>query len=250
MRWVLSLWTSNDLALAIDPTMLSDRLCVIVVSVVYRGCAIPVAWVAMPANKPGEWIEPACEMLDPLSVAIPTTMRVIATTDRGLRSPNLWEKIQSYGWRPYMRQRINTTFRLDGGKRMPARRLVAAQWQLLHRARNGVQRQVPTAARDDNRHLGRGSERAVDYPDRPPAGGGRGVLVRDAFLDRNGVQCAEKRGLAVEENSANRPRAGGATLARPVGGDAADARLRQPGGRRPGAETESGRAAVASESGA
>ena len=53
MRWALSLWKSNDLALAIDPTTLSDKLCVIVVSVVYRGCAIPVAWVAMPGNKPG-----------------------------------------------------------------------------------------------------------------------------------------------------------------------------------------------------
>ena len=90
MRWVLSLWTSSDLALAIDPTTLSDRLCVIVVSVVYRGCAIPVAWVAMPANKPGKWIDPACEPLDSLSVAIPTTMRSIAMTVRGLRSPKLW----------------------------------------------------------------------------------------------------------------------------------------------------------------
>ena len=43
-------------------------------------------------------------------------------TDRGLRSPNLWEKIRFYGWHPYMRRRINTTFRLGGGKRMPARR--------------------------------------------------------------------------------------------------------------------------------
>ena len=43
MRWVLSLWTSSDLALAIDPTTLSDRLCVIVASVVCRGCAVPVA---------------------------------------------------------------------------------------------------------------------------------------------------------------------------------------------------------------
>ena len=61
-----------------------------------------------------------------LSVAIPTSMRAIAMTDRGLRSPNLWEKIQFYGWHPYMRQCINTTFRLDVGKRMPARRLVSA----------------------------------------------------------------------------------------------------------------------------
>ena len=45
--------------------------------------------------------------------------------DRGLRSPKLWEKIHKLGWRPYMRQRVNTTFRLDGGKRMPARRPVS-----------------------------------------------------------------------------------------------------------------------------
>ena len=31
---------------------------------------------------------------------------------RGLRSPNLWEKMRYLGWRPYMRQPINTTFLL------------------------------------------------------------------------------------------------------------------------------------------
>ena len=57
MRRVLALWTSSDLALAIAPTTLSDRLRVIVASAVCRGCAIPaVARVAMPANKPGKWI--------------------------------------------------------------------------------------------------------------------------------------------------------------------------------------------------
>ena len=126
MRWVLSLWTSKDIALAIDPTMLSDRLCAVVVSVVYRGRAIPVAWRVMPANKPGKWIDPACEPLDSLSVAIPNGMRVIVMMDRGLRTPNLWEKIHDLGWHPYMSQCINTTFRIDGGMRMPARRPVSA----------------------------------------------------------------------------------------------------------------------------
>ena len=126
MRWVLSLWKSKDLALAIDPTMLSDRLCAVVVSVVYRGCAIPVAWVVMPANKKGKWVDPVCELLDLLSVAIPTGMRVIVMTDRGLRSPKLWKKIRKLRWHPYMRQSINTVFCLDGGTRMPARRLVSA----------------------------------------------------------------------------------------------------------------------------
>ena len=97
MRWVLSLWKSNDLALAVDPTMLSDRLCAIVVSAVYRGCAIPVAWDVMPANKQGKWIEPMVEMLDLPSVAIPNGMRAIVMTDRGLRSPDLWKKIHELG---------------------------------------------------------------------------------------------------------------------------------------------------------
>ena len=124
MRWVLSLWESNDLALAIDPTTLSDKLTAVVVSVVYRGCAIPVAWAIMRGNKPGEWIAPAVELLESLSSAIPPRMRVIVMADRGLRSPRLWKKLRSLGWHPYMRQSINTVFRPDGGIRTPARNLV------------------------------------------------------------------------------------------------------------------------------
>ena len=46
-------------------------------------------------------------------------------TDSGLRSPNLWKKIHDLDCNPYMRQRVNTTFRIDGGMRMPARKLVS-----------------------------------------------------------------------------------------------------------------------------
>ena len=124
MRWILSLWRSDDLALAIDPTTLSDKLTAVVVSVVYRGCAIPVAWVIMPGNKKGKWIDPAVELLGLLKPAIPTRMRVIVMTDRGLRSPKLWKKIQSLGWHPYMRQCVSVTFCPDGGTRIRARKLV------------------------------------------------------------------------------------------------------------------------------
>ena len=125
MRWVLSLWKSGDLALAIDPTTLSDRLCAIVVSAVCRGCAIPAAWVVMPANKKGKWMDPTVKPLDSLSVAIPKSMRAIVMADRGLISPKLWKKIHKLGWHPYMRLRVNTTFRLAGGMRTPARRPVS-----------------------------------------------------------------------------------------------------------------------------
>ena len=125
-RWVLSLWKSDALALAIDPTTLSDKLTVVVVSVVYRGCAIPVAWVVLPGNKPGGWIDPAVELLGLLSVAIPPRMNVIVMADRGLRSPKLWKAIRSFGWHPYMRQTVSVVFQPDGGARTRARDLVRA----------------------------------------------------------------------------------------------------------------------------
>ena len=49
-RWVLSMWKSDSLALAIDPTTLSDKLTAVVVSVVYRGCAVPVARLRRPSR--------------------------------------------------------------------------------------------------------------------------------------------------------------------------------------------------------
>ena len=177
---------------------------------------------------------------------IPPTMRAIAMTDRGLRSPKLWKKIHSFGWRPYMRRRIDTVFRIDGGKRMPARSPVSAPGRSFIGRGTAFRAKSKRLSREYNHHPGRESGRAEDYPDRPRGG----VVARDALLDRNGIQCAEKRGLAVAKNTANRPRAGGAALAGFVGRDAADARLRQPRGGRQCAETESERASVAAESGA
>ena len=58
LRWVLSWWRSDRLALAIDPTLKGKETTAIVISVVYRGCAIPVAWRIMRANKPGAWMDP------------------------------------------------------------------------------------------------------------------------------------------------------------------------------------------------
>ena len=44
LAWVLSWWEGNQLAIAVEATTLGQRFVVLVVSVVYRGCAIPVAW--------------------------------------------------------------------------------------------------------------------------------------------------------------------------------------------------------------
>lgn len=55
LGWVLSLWEGRQMALALDATSLGDRFVVLVVSVVYRGCAIPVSWTVLPAGAKHTW---------------------------------------------------------------------------------------------------------------------------------------------------------------------------------------------------
>lgn len=126
LKWTISLWQSERLALAIDPTLKGDRTVAIVISVVYRSCAIPVAWRILHANTPGSWMEPAMELIELLKPAVPSEVKVIVPCDRGLRSPRLYHRICSVGWHPYVRQTINTTFCPDGGTRIGARHLVPA----------------------------------------------------------------------------------------------------------------------------
>ncbi len=55
LRWVLTWWAPEErrLVLALDATTLGQRFTVLVISVVYRGCAIPVAWTVVGATTKG-----------------------------------------------------------------------------------------------------------------------------------------------------------------------------------------------------
>ena len=125
LRWVLSWWRSERLALAIDPTLKGDQTTAIVISVVYRSCAIPVAWRIHRANQKGSWADPTVELLQALAPAVPQEMTVIVLCDRGIASPKLWQQIRAQGWHPWMRYPKSITFCADGGKRLPARAFVS-----------------------------------------------------------------------------------------------------------------------------
>ena len=124
LRWVLAWWRSGRLALAVDPTLKGDDATAIVISVVYRGCAIPVAWRILRANQRGAWMDPIVELLQALAPAVPREMTVVVLCDRGLASPKLWKQILAQGWHPYMRYPKNVTFCAEGGRRLPARAFV------------------------------------------------------------------------------------------------------------------------------
>lgn len=117
LRWVLSWWQGQELALAIDATLHGDKLAALVISVLYRGNAIPVAWHILPANEPGQWMAPILVLLDRLAPAVPSTMTVLVLADRGLYSPRLWDAIVAQGWHPLLRIRRHYTFRPTNGPR-------------------------------------------------------------------------------------------------------------------------------------
>lgn len=124
LRWVLTWWRGDALPLALDVTLLRDRVAIVTIAVLYRGTAIPVAWHVTSANRKGAWLPPALRLIETLAPAVPSTMPVLLLADRGLWSGRLWDHLRGWGWHPLLRLRPDVTFRPSGGKRLPARTFV------------------------------------------------------------------------------------------------------------------------------
>ena len=114
LSWILSKWQGQQLALVIDATLLGDRLAVLAVSVLYRGCAIPVAWTVLEANKEHPWRKEWLRMLRLRHRAVPAEMQVIVLSDRGISRPWLFRRICRLGWHPLLRITLCGTFRPQG----------------------------------------------------------------------------------------------------------------------------------------
>ena len=84
------------------------------ISVVYRGCAIPVAWKVVAALEKGAWEPHWLKLLAQLADSVPEHWTVIVMSDRGMSAPWLYAKIASLGWHPFMRINKQGTFRPKG----------------------------------------------------------------------------------------------------------------------------------------
>jgi len=116
LQWILAWWPADHprLALALDATTLKKRFTVLCISVVYRGCAIPVAWKVVGAEQKGAWEPHWMKLLTTLAEGVPQHWTVIVMSDRGLYAPWLYAKIVSLGWHPFMRINKQGNFRPKG----------------------------------------------------------------------------------------------------------------------------------------
>lgn len=107
LAWVLRGWDGSDLAIALDATTLGQRFVVLAISVMYRACAIPVAWVVLPAASKGAWKPQWLGLLRRFKQVVPPHLRVIVLADRGLYAKWLFKAIVALGWHPFLRINSN-----------------------------------------------------------------------------------------------------------------------------------------------
>lgn len=117
LAWATAGFTDRRLALAVDPTNLGDRFTILTVSVVFRSCAVPVAWQVQRGNTAGSWNEQWKRLLGLLRAAVGEDWQVLVLSDRGLQSKELFETITSLGWHPLMRVKKGGHFRPDGWRK-------------------------------------------------------------------------------------------------------------------------------------
>ncbi len=114
LAWVLSWWAGTQLAIALDATTFASPFVVLAISVVYRGCAIAVAWVILEAGKKPAWRREWRRMRRQLRPAVPRGRTVIVLRDRGLYARWLFRRIVRLGWHPFLWINNGGTFRPEG----------------------------------------------------------------------------------------------------------------------------------------
>lgn len=117
---VLTLLPGEQLALAVDATHFQDRQIAIVISVVYRGRAIPVAWDIRAASAKGAWLPVITGLLTLLAPVVPPAYQVLVLADEGLCSPTLFRAVRDRGWLPILRSHLETFVTLAASGRQCA----------------------------------------------------------------------------------------------------------------------------------
>jgi hypothetical protein len=114
LGWLVHDWSSQRLALAVDATTLGARFVVLAISVVYRGCAIPVAWKVISAQVPHPWKDEWLALLNQFQAVVPRNWTVIVLADRGLYARWLFQAIERLHWHPLLRIKAGGSFRPQG----------------------------------------------------------------------------------------------------------------------------------------
>ena len=105
LKWIVDLLpqTTEELPIAIDATSIGQNFTVLSINVLYRRCAIPIAWKVISGTSKGSWKPHWQELFKSFKDIVPRKWKVIVSADRGLYADWLYEEIVALGWHPFLR---------------------------------------------------------------------------------------------------------------------------------------------------
>ena len=180
--------------------MHGDRIHSIVITVVYRSCAIPVAWHILHANRPGGWIAPIVSLLELLSSAVqqsnagagdvrprPEESEAVGA-DMLSGMASICETVDQH--------RILSRCRHPSAGASAGTRAGTC----IHRVRNCVQSTFQTPSWNDDRGLEICRDEPCIVLTNLQPDEAVSVLLSTTLLDRGGLQSNQERGVALAQD--------------------------------------------------
>jgi DDE family transposase len=123
----LAEWGAPALYVALDTSMLWNTYCLIRLSVIYRGRAVPLVWSVLQHGSAQVAFDVYRELLERAALLLPRRCRVVFLADRGFADTDLMAHLQRLGW--HWRIRIKSSFWLyrRGRRRCKVERLSVAR---------------------------------------------------------------------------------------------------------------------------
>lgn len=104
----LSEWGEHILYLALDTSRLFEEYCLIRISLIFRGRAVPVVWKVIEHKSNTVAYEAYKELLDDAAEVLPEGVPVVFLADRGFADTKLMGHVRKLGW--HFRIRIKCSF--------------------------------------------------------------------------------------------------------------------------------------------
>ena len=108
MQHALAEWGEQALYVALDTSMLWNTYCLIRLSVIYRGRAVPLVWGVLHHGSAQVAFEVYRDLLERAALLLPRSCKVIFLADRGFADTELMAHLHRLGW--HWRIRIKSSF--------------------------------------------------------------------------------------------------------------------------------------------
>jgi hypothetical protein len=108
MQQALIGWVDKTLYVALDTSMLWNTYCMVRLSVIYRGRAVPLVWCVLEHGSATVAYDVYKALLDKANTLVPFACKVVLLADRGFADTELMGHLKRLGW--HFRLRIKSNF--------------------------------------------------------------------------------------------------------------------------------------------